>query len=100
MFEEERWETWLDIESDEVVDLYVTERSRIVLEGYFGDRPADRRALPLLLESLARWRGRQLCVVNPTLGLGDDGDEWPRETELLTYLHTKAPQGGSGRAER
>jgi len=100
------WDTRLDI-TPGAVDLVVTDHGQWVLHAHFVDRPQHRRALPLLLEALALWQGKRLCVVmfaeravNPTLGLGQDGDEWPPETEWLEYMHLEWPRGGGSGSER
>ena len=89
---ESNWETRLEITTRSVV-LVVSDRSRIVLQARFYNRPVHPRALPSLLEALALWQGERLCAVifaesavHPTLGLGEDGDEWPPETSLVEYM--------------
>lgn len=106
MIWEAYWETRLEI-TPGAVELIVMDQARLLLRAHFVDRPADRRALPLLLESLALWQGEPLCVVifaasavHPTLGLGQDGDEWPPETELLKYMHLERSEDDLGRDAR
>jgi len=89
---EKDWETRLEI-TPPSVRLMVTDQGREVLQARFHGRPVHRRALPLILEGLALWQGKRLCVVifaeravHPTLGLGEDGDEWPPENRLVEYM--------------
>ena len=103
------WETRLEI-TPKSIQLMVTDQGPVVLQARFCGRPAHPRALPFILEGLALWQGKQLCVVisaesavHPTLGLGEDGDEWPAENALVEYLLVESPlhgRPGSGRCLR
>ncbi len=103
------WETSLEI-TPESIQLVVSDQGVVVLRSRFCDRPAHPRALPFILEGLALWQGGRLCVViyaetavHPTLGLGEDGDEWPAESALVEYLLVEPPlhgRPGSGRCLR
>ena len=106
---EQGWETRQEI-TPQSVWLMVTDQGREVLQARFWDRPVHRRALPLILEGLALWEGTRLCVVifaesavHPTLGLGEDGDEWPAENPRVEYMLVEPPlhgRPGSGRCLR
>ncbi len=92
---EKFWETRLEI-TPKSVHLMVSDQGRIVLQAQFCGRPVHSRALPLLLEALALWQGERICavifaenIVHPTLGLGEDGDEWPAENPLVEYMHVE-----------
>jgi hypothetical protein len=94
---DQEWETRLEITAESVW-LLVTDQGRIVLEARFTGHPVHRRALVLILEALALWQGKRLCavitagsVVHPTLGLGEDGDEWLPENPLVEYMHVESP---------
>lgn len=106
---ERSWKTRLAI-TPASVELIVTDHGRVVLEGRLCAPPNHPRALPFILEGLALWQGERLCVVisaeravHPTLGLGEDGDEWPPENPLVEYLLVEPPLYGhpdSGRCTR
>ena len=103
---ERKWETKLEI-APKSVQLMVTDQGRLVLEARLWAPPNHPRALPFILEGLALWQGERLCVVisaeravHPTLGLGDDGDEWPPENPLVEYLHVEPPLYGHPDSER
>jgi len=97
---EKSWETGLEI-TPQSVQLNVTDQGRMVLQARFCGRPVHLRALLLILEGLALWQGKRLCVVifaesavHPTLGLGEDGDEWPAETAWVEYMLVEPPLHG------
>ncbi|MFC1572427.1 hypothetical protein ACFL6M_02400 [Candidatus Eisenbacteria bacterium] len=97
---EKDWETRLDI-TPQSVRLMVTDQGQMVLQARFCGRPVHPRALPLILEGLALWEGKRLCVVtfaeravHPTLGLGEDGDTWPPENRLVEYMLVEPPLHG------
>ncbi len=106
---EKEWETRLEI-TPKSVRLTVSDQGQAVLQSRFCARPVHSRALPMILEGLALWQGKRLCVVmyaeravHPTLGLGKDGDEWPAETPLVEYMLVEPPlhgHSGSGRCLR
>lgn len=86
------WDTSLDITPD-TIELLVTERGKQVLYAQFTAPPIHPRALPFILEGLALWSGKRLCVViyadkpvHPSLGLGGVGDEWPGDNPLVEYM--------------
>ena len=103
------WDASLEI-TPESIQLLVTDQGREVLRAHFCGRPDHPRALRFILEGLALWRGKQLCVVifadspvQPLLGLGEDGDEWPPENPLVEFMHVEPPlhgRPGSGRCLR
>lgn len=89
------WDTSLDI-TPESIQLLVADGKREVLRAQFCGRPVHPRALLFILEGLALWSGKQLCVViyaaspvHPGLGLGEDGDQWPGDNPLLEFLHVE-----------
>ena len=91
------WEVSLDIIGKET-QLLATAGSQEVLRARFWGHPARRQALIQILEGLALWSGKRLCVVifaaelvHPMLGLGQDGDEWPGEDPLLEFLFVQCP---------
>jgi hypothetical protein len=97
------WTTSLDIRSERI-ELLVTEERRKVLHAQLSGSPVHPRALAFVLEGLALWSGKRLCVViyadapvHPSLGLGRPGDEWPEDNPLVEYLFVERPRGGSGR---
>jgi hypothetical protein len=99
------WDTSLDI-TEESIELLVTERGKEVLYAQFTGRPVHPRALPFILEGLALWSGRRLCVViyadravHPLLGLGRVGDDWPDDNPLVEYLFVERPPGDLGGRE-
>ena len=99
---EKAWETRLEI-TPPAVQLMVSDQGRMVLQAHFCGHPVHPRALPLILEGLALWQGKRLCVVifaesavHPTLGLGEDGDEWPIETAWVEYMLVEPPLHGRG----
>jgi len=109
MRREKDWDTWLEI-APRWVRLTVIDQGRMVVQARFCGRPVHVRALPLILTGLALWQGKRLCTVifaesavHPTLGLGEDGDEWPAENPLVEYMHVEPPLHGrpdSGRCSR
>jgi hypothetical protein len=106
---EKGWETRLEI-TPQSARLMVTDQGQMVLQARFCGRPVHPRALPLILEALALWQGKRLCVVifaesavHPTLGLGEDGDVWPAESPRVAYMLLEPPlhgRRGSGRCLR
>jgi hypothetical protein len=76
-----------------VVRVLVTEPEGDVLKAEFRSYPKHTRALLLILEGLALWSGRKLCVaihaeqpVDHSLGLGAfGGEEWPEESALIEF---------------
>jgi hypothetical protein len=97
------WDTSLDI-TPESIQLLVTESESEVLRAQFCGHPVHPRALPFILEGLALWSGKQLCVViyaetpvHPLLGLGEGGDQWPRDNPLVEFLHVERPSHGRHR---
>jgi len=69
-----------------------------VLKARFGSVPAHPRALLFILEGLALWSGRRLCVVisaedsvNRSLGLGAEGEVWPQDNPLIDFLFAGRP---------
>jgi hypothetical protein len=94
------WNTSLDI-TPEVIELLVTERGKEVMCGQFSAPPIHPRALLFILEGLALWSGKRLCVViyadkpvHPSLGLGRAGDEWPNDNPLVEYMFVECSRGG------
>lgn len=100
------WEANVEI-GPEFVDVLVTEGVHDVLSAKFFGDPIHPRALLFLLEGLALWSGQTLSVViyaaspvHPRLGLGDEGDDWPRDTHLLHFLFSERPSDGRRRCRR
>lgn len=94
------WDTNLDI-TPETIELLVTERGKEVLYAQFTAPPIHPRALPFILEGLALWSGKRLCVViyadkpvHPLLGLGGAGDEWPDDNPLVEYMFVECSRRG------
>jgi hypothetical protein len=91
------WQVSLDIIGKETLLLATAGRQEILRARFWG-RPAPRHALIWFLEGLALWCGTRLYVVifaaklvHPTLGLGNDSDEWPSENPLLEFLFVERP---------
>jgi hypothetical protein len=99
------WDASLDITPGSIA-LEVTERGKEVLCAQFSRRPVHPRALPFILEGLALWSGKRLCVViyadspvHPSLGLGRAGDEWPDENPLVEYMFVERSSPGDRERE-
>lgn len=97
------WDTSLEITA-ESVEVLVTEGEREVLYAKLLGEPGHPRALPFLLEGLALWSGKPLCVViyaarpvHPGLGLGRERESWPEDTPLLEFLFVERPVHGPRR---
>ena len=93
------WDTSLSIAPD-LTELLVTERGKEVLYAQLPAPPFHPRALPFILEGLALWVGKRLCVViyaekavHPSLGLGRAGDEWPDDNPLVEYMFVECSRG-------
>lgn len=86
------WLATVEVEADSI-RVELNGLDGVLLKARLPRDPSQPRALTSLLEGLALWVGRQLCVVicadspvNPSLGLGEEGDAWPRHTPLLDFL--------------
>jgi hypothetical protein len=86
------WLATVEVEADSI-RVELNGLDGVLLKACLPRDPSHPRALIYLLEGLALWVGRQLCVVicadspvNPALGLGEDGDAWPRHTPFLDFL--------------
>ena len=96
------WDTSLDI-TPEAIEVLVTDPECEVLYAKFSGEPAHPRALTFLLEGLALWSGKRLCVViyaaspvHPGLGLGQEGDDWPGDNPLVEFVYVERPSHGRG----
>jgi hypothetical protein len=96
----ETWETTLWVRPSAVKLRVSTPEGDDVLKAQLPGYPGHPRALLTVLEGLALWCGKPLCValsadvpVNHSLGLGpftDLGDLWP-ETSALVEFHFVGP---------
>ncbi len=91
----ESWKTTLRVSPAAVRLLVRTSDGHDILKAQLPNQPDHPRALLTLLEGLALWSGRPLCVamsaaapVSHSLGLGPFGDEWPASSALISFDFT------------
>lgn len=100
------WEAKLEVKRERV-ELRVSEGEREVVEAVFSGYPDHPRALLFVLEGLALWSGKPLCVaihaarpVSHSLGLGSfGGDDWPQASALVDFVFVEESRQ-DGRARR
>ncbi len=85
------WKVLLEL-TPKAARLLVTDQQGDILKARLPARPDHCRALTFLVEGLALWCGRPLCVavsaeqpVDHSFGMGPFGDDWPEESALVRY---------------
>ncbi len=98
--DKQAWKTMVEITTEEV-RLLVTAADGDVVKAQFTHYPDHTRALLFILEGLALWSGKKLCVaihaelpVDHSLGLGGfGGEEWPEESALVEFVFVETTAG-------